>query len=174
MKKRIHSSLGSHSGVKFTRIEKPFMERIENNKFTITSNLFDNSNDSIINNSNNDFLDEVDDINEENIYENVIGEHILSTPINDTHRLFSNNYRFGKTLVNMPLKKILIPKSKSPNFKYHESLKKRNEFNSDLSNLKKNLTTKNEIFLVNNEFLHCRNCMMIVATGRYGKYIFNK
>ena len=74
----------------------------------------------------------------------------------------------------MPLKKILIPKSKSPNFKYHDNLKKRNNNSSGLNNFKKNLTTKNEIFLVNNDFLHCRNCMMIVATGRYGKYIFNK
>ena len=174
MRKRLNSSIESHSGVKFTRLEKPLIEKLDYDKYPISSNLIDNSNDSIINNSNNDLIDEIDDINEENIYENAIGDHVLSTPINDSHRLFSNKLRFGKTLTNMPLKKIMIPKSKSPNIKYHENLQKRNEFNSYLNNLKKNLTTKKEIFSVNNEYLHCRNCMMIVATGRYGKYIFNK
>ena len=174
MRKRLSSSIISRSGIKFTRLEKPLMEKYENNKYTLSPNLFDNSSDSIINNSSNDIIDDIDDVNEENIYENVIGEHVISTPINDTHRLFSNKLRFGKTLANSPLKKIMIPKSKSPNFKHLENTKRRNEFNSDLNNLKKNLTTKNEIFLVNNDFLHCRNCMMIVATGKYGKSYFNK
>ena len=101
MRKRFNSSLPSNSGVKFTRLGKPFIE----DKFSIASNLFNNSNDSIINNTNNDLVDDVDDINEENINENAIGENILSTPINDTHRLFSNKHIFGKTLNNMPLKK---------------------------------------------------------------------
>lgn len=104
MRKRLNSSLPCNSGVKFTRLGKPFIDSIDD-KFPLASNLFNNSNDSIINNNNNDFIDDVDDINEENIYENLIGENILSTPINDTHRLFSNKLRFGKTLTNMPLKK---------------------------------------------------------------------
>ena len=174
MRKRLNSSLPTNSGVKFTRLGKPFIDTIDD-KFSLASNLFNNSNDSIINNTNNDFLDEVDDVNEENIYENVIGENILSTPINDTHRLFSNKYRFGKTLTNMPLKKIIIPKSKSPNFKHiGTSIKKRNDMKAQIYTVKKNLTNKNEIFLLNNDFLHCRNCMTIVATGRYGKFYFNK
>ena len=173
MKKRLNSSLPSNSGVKFTRLDQPFIDNGED-KFSKASNLFNNSNDSIINNNNNDFLDDVDDVNEENIYENVIGENILSTPINDTHRLFSNKLRFGKTLTNMPLKKIIIPKSKSPNFKHIGINKKRNELKSQLYYVKKNLTHRNEIFLVNNDYLHCRNCMTIIATGRYGKFYFNK
>ena len=170
MRKRLNSSLPTNSGVKFTRLGKPFIE----DKFSIASNLFNNSNDSIINNTNNDLVDDVDDINEENINENAIGENILSTPINDTHRLFSNKHIFGKTLNNMPLKKIIIPKSKSPNFKHIGNIKKKNEFKTQFYSLKKNLTNKNEIFLKNNEFLHCRNCMLIIACGRYGKFYFNK
>ena len=174
MRKRLSSSIVSRSGIKFTRLEKPLMEKYENNKYTLSPNLFDISSDSIINNSSNDIIDDLDDVNEENIYENVIGEHVISTPINDTHRLFSNKLRFGKTLTNMPLKKIIIPKSKSPNFKHIGTNKKRNEFKSQLYNVKKNLTQRNEIFLANNDFLHCRNCMTIIATGRYGKLYFNK
>ena len=174
MRKRLNSSLPTNSGVKFTRLGKPFIDNIDD-KFSLASNLFNNSNDSIINNASNDFLDEVDDVNEENIYENVIGDNILSAPINDTHRLFSNKQRFGKTLTNMPLKKIIIPKSKSPNFKHiGSSNKKRNELKVQLYAVKKNLTSKNEIFATNNEYLHCRNCMTIVATGKYGKFYFNK
>ena len=173
MRKRLNSSLPNNSGVKFTRLGKPFIENLEN-KYTIGSNHFNYSNDSIINNNNNDFIDDVDDVNEENIYESVIGENILSAPINDTHRLFSNKLRFGKTLTNMPLRKIIIPKSKSPNFKHIGSNKKRNEFKTQLYYVKKNLTHRNEIFVANNDFLHCRNCMTIVATGRYGKFYFNK
>ena len=71
MRKRLNSSLPSNSGVKFIRLTKPFMESIED-KYSIQSNLFNNSNESIINNTNNDLMDEVDDVNEENIYENAI------------------------------------------------------------------------------------------------------
>ena len=113
MRKRLNSSLPTNSGVKFTRLGKPFIDNIDD-KFSLASNLFNNSNDSIINNASNDFLDEVDDVNEENIYENVIGDNILSAPINDTHRLFSNKQRFGKTLTNMPLKKNNHTKIKIP------------------------------------------------------------
>ena len=173
MRKRLNSSLPNNSGVKFTRLGKPFIENLEN-KYTIGSNHFNYSNDSIINNNNNDFIDDIDDINEENIYESAIGENILSTPINDTHRLFSKKFNFGKTINNIPLKKIIIPKSKSPNFKHIGSLKKRNDNKTLIYNVKKNLTSKNEILLVENDFLHCRNCMMIVAIGRYGKFYFNK
>ena len=173
MRKKLNSSSHYNSGVKFTRLGKPLIDTIDE-KFLPHSNLFNNSNDSIINNSNNDFIDDIDDINEENIYENLIGENILSTPINDTHILFSNKLRFGNTLTNMPLKKIIIPKSKSPNFKHIGPNKKRNELKTQLYNVKKNLTSRNEIFLVNNDFLHCRNCMTIIATGRYGKFYFNK
>ena len=173
MRKRLNSSLPSNSGVKFTRLSKPFIESIED-KYSIQSNLFNNSNESIINNTNNDLMDEVDDVNEENIYENAIGENILSTPINDTHRLFSNKLTFGKTLTNMPLRKIIIPKSKSPNFKHIGNIKKKGEYKTQFYTSKKSLTNKNEIFLVNNDFLHCRNCMMIIAIGKYGKLYFNK
>ena len=70
MRKRLNSSLPNNSGVKFTRLGKPFIENLEN-KYTIGSNHFNYSNDSIINNNNNDFIDDIDDINEENIIEKI-------------------------------------------------------------------------------------------------------
>ena len=115
-----------------------------------------------------------EDIDEENIFEKTIGEQILHTPINETHRLFSSKTKFGKTFINaIPLKRILVPKSKSPNIRNHGILRKRNEIKLNNDSLKKNLTSNDAIFSLNNDFLHCRNCMLIVALSRYGKYYFN-
>ena len=58
MRKRLNSSLPCNSGVKFTRLGKPFIDSIDD-KFPLASNLFNNSNDSIINNTNNDLVDDV-------------------------------------------------------------------------------------------------------------------
>ena len=156
----------------YRRNKRPFINHQEK-KLSLVPNLLRNSNDSIINNSNNDILDD-ENINEENIFDKSIGEQILHTPINETHRLFSSKTRFGKSFINsIPLKRILVPKSKSPNIRNHGSYKNRNEKKNN-DNLKKNLTSINKIFSLNNDFLHCRNCMLIVALSRYGKYYFNK
>jgi len=176
MRKIEESSIVVNSDPNFGRIRRPFLIHPEKN---LVANLFNTSNDSVINNTNNDIIDdddeEEDDIDEENIYEKSIGEQVLHTPINDTHRLFSSKNRFGKTFINsIPLKRILVPKSKSPNIKNHGNIRNRNEFKKAYETLKKNTTQKNEIFSLNNDFLHCRNCMLIVALNRYGKYYFNK
>ena len=68
---------------------------------------------------------------------------------------------------------------KSPNIKSHGSMRNRNENNyknakNVLDTLRKGSSTKNEIFSLNSDFLHCRNCMLIVALSKYGKYSFNK
>ena len=173
-------SNGIRSEIILPKNKKPFTGKEEKKQITI--NLFNNSNDSIINNTNNDFMDEDDiDVDEENIFEKTIGEKFLHTPINESHRLFTNKNRFGKTFINSyPLRRILIPKSKSPNIKNYGNFLNRNEIKLSNDNLKKNLTTNNvnnvnnTIFSSNNDFLHCRNCMLIVALNRYGKYYFNK
>jgi hypothetical protein len=168
------SSIAVKSDSNISRVKRPFMNLPEK-----VLNQFNTSNDnSVINNTNNDIDDdeEEDEINEENIFEKSIGEQLLHTPINDTHRLFSSNNRFGKANINsLPLKRILVPKSKSPNIKNHGNIRnKNNDFKKAYELLKKNTTQKNEIFTLNSDFLHCRNCMLIVALSRYGKYYFNK
>jgi hypothetical protein len=167
------SSIAVKSDSNVPRTNRPFMNLQEN-----VLNRINTSNDnSVINNTNNDIDDfeEEDDINEENIYENSIGEQVLHTPINDTHRLFSSKNRFGKAIINsIPLKRILVPKSKSPNIKNHLNTKNKNETKKAYDNPNKNTTAKNELFSLNNNFLHCRNCMLIVALNKYGKYYFNK
>ena len=173
MRKKEISSIDVNSDPNYRRIKKPFIIHQEK-KPSYVPNLLRNSNDSIINNSNNDIMDDDENINEENIFDKSIGEQILHTPINETHRLFSSKTRFGKSFINsIPLKRILIPKSKSPNIRSHGSYRFRNEKKNN-DNLKKNLTSINKIFSLNNDFLHCRNCMLIVALSRYGKYYFNK
>ena len=170
----------------YSNIRKPLIH-LPDNKSNIITNLFNTSNDSVINNSNNEIIDaddenddDINDINEENIFDKSIGDQILLTPINDTHRLFSNKNRFGKTFINsIPLRRIMVPKSKSPNIKSHGSMRNRNENNyknakNVLDTLRKGSSTKNEIFSLNSDFLHCRNCMLIVALSKYGKYSFNK
>lgn len=167
-----YSSIAVNLGQEHLRNRRPFLHLQENKKSNVTS-LFSNSNDSVINNTNNDIMDD-EDIDEENIFEKTIGEQILHTPINETHRLFSSKTKFGKTFINaIPLKRILVPKSKSPNIRNHGILRKRNEIKLNNDSLKKNLTSNDAIFSLNNDFLHCRNCMLIVALSRYGKYYFN-
>jgi hypothetical protein len=105
-----------------------------------------------------------------------LGDHHLLTPINDSHRFLSNKNRFGKAYINSkPLKKILVPKSrsKSPTIRNFGNIRNKNEFKM-IDNLKKNATERNEIFSTNRDFLHCRNCMLVIALNRYGKYYFNK
>ena len=178
MRKKEYSSTLVNSDP-ISRKKKPFIIK-KDNKIPIVSNLFNTSNDSIINNSNNDIIDdedeeEDDDINEENIFEKSIGDQHLLTPINETHRMFSSKNRFGKTYINsLPLKRILVPRSKSPNIRIRGNIKNRNAFKNAYDNLPKTSTRKNEIFSSNSDFLHCRNCMLIVALNRYGKYYFNK
>ena len=156
------------------KIKRPYLNTQEN-KIKVANNLINNSNDSIINNTNNDIIDEDEDIDEENIFEKTIGEQILHTPINETHRLFTNNNRFGKTFINStPLKRILVPKTINPNIKNNENVSNKSELKINNDSSRKNLTINNEIFSSNNDFLHCRNCMLIVAVSRYGKYYFNK
>ena len=176
MRKIEESSIVVNSDPNFGRIRRPFLIHPEKN---LVANLFNTSNDSVINNTNNDIIDdddeEEDDIDEENIYEKSIGEQVLHTPINDTHRLFSSKNRFGKTFINsIPLKRILVPKSKSPNIKNHGHTRGRTVPRKKHTNLQKSQTSINKLFSLNKEFLHCRNCMLIIAMGRYGKYYFNK
>lgn len=183
MRNKEESSIVVNSDPNYSRTLKPFIH-FQENKSNIVANLFNTSNDSVINNSNNDIIDDEDDdindINEENIFDKSIGDQILLTPINDTHRLFSNKNRFGKTFINSgPLRRIMVPKSKSPNIKNYGSMRERNEHNyknakNALEALKKGSSAKNEIFSKNSDFLHCRNCMLIIALSKYGKYSFNK
>ena len=172
MRKKVDSTIIVNSDPNY-HWKRPFINH-QGKQISFVPKLLKNSNDSIINNSNNDIFDDDEDINEENIFDKSIGEQILNTPINESHRLFSSKTRFGKTFINtIPLKRILIPKSKSPDIKNHGSYRNRNERRKKDS-LKKNLTSINKIFSLNNDFLHCRNCMLIVALSRYGKYYFNK
>jgi len=171
MQKRESSSIVVNSDSNLPRARRPLIINQEKT-ISITQNFINNSDDNIINNPNNDIFDE-DDIDEENIFEKTIGDKILHTPINDTHRLFLSKNKFGKTFINsIPLKRILVPKSKSPNIKNYG--RNKNDFQKINDNNKKNLTTKDDLIDLNNDFLHCRNCMLVIALNRYGKYYFNK
>ena len=174
MRNKEDSSISAFSINNLPRGRRPFIHRQENKIPVLSNLLLNNSNDSISNNENNEDGDE--NFDNENILENPLGDHHLLTPINDSHRFLSNKNRFGKTYINSkPLKKILVPKSrsKSPTIKNIGSLRNRNEFKM-IDNLKKNATERNEILSSNRDFLHCRNCMLIIALNRYGKYYFNK
>jgi len=171
MQKRELSSIVVNSDSNLPRTRRPLIINQEKT-ISITQNFINNSDDDIINNANNDIFDG-DDIDEENIFEKTIGDKILHTPINDTHRLFLSKNKFGKTFINsIPLKRILVPKSKSPNIKNYG--RNKNDFQKINDNNKKNLTTKDDLIDLNNDFLHCRNCMLVIALNRYGKYYFNK
>jgi hypothetical protein len=177
MQKNDISSIVVKSDPNYPKVRRPFLTYQNKN---LSSKFVNNSNDSVISNTNNDILDpddddEENDVDEENIFEKTLGNKLLHTPINDTHRLFLAKNRFGRTFINsIPLKRILIPKSKSPSIKNYGKIRNRNDFKNSYAFLKKNLTTRNEIIELNNDFLHCRNCMMIIALNRYGKYYFNK
>jgi hypothetical protein len=172
MQKKESSSIVVNSDSNLPRARRPFLINQEK-KIALTQNFLINSDDDIINNTNNDIFDE-DDIDEENIFEKTIGDKILHTPINDTHRLFLSKNKFGKTFINSkPLKKILVPKSKYPNIK-NDGRNKNDSQKTNDNNTNKNLTTKDELIDLNNDFLHCRNCILVVALNRYGKYYFNK
>ena len=183
MRKKEESSKILKSDSNIPKGRNPYLIQKEK-KFPLFSNLFNTSNDSIMNNSNNDIIinnendDDLDDINEENIFEKSIGDQVLLTPINETHRLFSSKNRFGKGFINsIPVKKNIVHKSKSPDNKSQKNLRNRNAFKNAYYNLTKSgkkTSEKNEIFASNNDFLHCRNCMLIVAINRYGKFYFNK
>ena len=172
MQKRELSSIVVNSDSNLPRARRPLIINQEKT-ISITQNFINNSDDDIINNANNDIFDG-DDIDEENIFEKTIGDKILHTPINNTHRLFLSKNKFGKTYINsIPLKRIIVPKSKSPNIKNYG--RNKNDFQKiNDNNNKKNLTTKDDLIDLNNDFLHCRNCMLVVALNRYGKYYFNK
>ena len=172
MQKRESSSIVVNSDSNLLRVRRPLIINQEKT-LSITQNFINNSNDDIINNTNNDIFDG-DDVDEENIFEKTIGDKILHTPINDTHRLFLSKNKFGKSYINsIPLKRILVPKSKSPNIKNYG--RNKNDFQKiNDNNNKNNLTTKDDLIDLNNDFLHCRNCMLVVALNRYGKYYFNK
>jgi hypothetical protein len=172
MQKRESSSIVVNSDSNLLRVRRPLIINQEK-ILSITQNFINNSNDDIINNTNNDIFDG-DDVDEENIFEKTIGDKILHTPINDTHRLFLSKNKFGKSYINsIPLKRILVPKSKSPNIKNYG--RNKNDFQKiNDNNNKNNLTTKDDLIDLNNDFLHCRNCMLVVALNRYGKYYFNK
>ena len=172
MQKESLSSIVVNSDSNIPRIRRPLIIANKEKNHTITQNFIINSNENIINNTNNDIFDE-DDIDEENIFEKTIGDKILHTPINDTHRLFLSKNKLGKTFINsIPLKRIIVPKSKSPNIRNYG--RNKNDFQKINDNIKKNLTTKDDLIDLNNDFLHCRNCMLVVALNRYGKYYFNK
>ena len=172
MQKRESSSIVVNSDSNLLRVRRPLIINQEK-ILSITQNFINNSNDDIINNTNNEIFDG-DDVDEENIFEKTIGDKILHTPINDTHRLFLSKNKFGKSYINsIPLKRILVPKSKSPNIKNYG--RNKNDFQKiNDNNNKNNLTTKDDLIDLNNDFLHCRNCMLVVALNRYGKYYFNK
>ena len=173
MNEKEDSSNFSNSEDNIQNIRRPFLKTQDNKK--IATNLFNNSNDSIINNTNNDIIEEDEDIDEENIFEKEIGEQNLHTPVNETHRLFTSNNILEKPFINsLPLKRILIPKSKLPIIKNNEIIRNKNESTINNDTIRKNLSIENEIFSSSNGFLHCRNCMLIVAINRYGKYSFNK
>jgi hypothetical protein len=174
MRNKEDSSISAFSINNLPRGRRPFIHRQENKIPVLSNLLLNNSNDSILNNENNE--DDDENFDNENIFENPFGDHHLLTPINESHRFLSNKNRFGKTYINSkPLKKILVPKSrsKSPTIKNIGSLRNRNEFKI-IDNLKKNATERNEILSSNRDFLHCRNCMLAIALNRYGKYYFNK
>ena len=186
MRKKEESSKVLKSDSNIPKGRNPYLIPKEN-KYHLFSNLFNTSNDSIINNSNNDIIinnenddDDFDDINEENIFEKSFGDQVLLTPINETHRLFSSKSRFGKFINSIPIKKNIAHKSNSPDYKSQKNLRNINAFKNAYDNLTRSAKKendehkKNEIFSSNNDFLHCRNCMLIVAINRYGKYYFNK
>ena len=169
MKKDEESSIRANStSINFPRSRRPFISLPQNSKNSKNhlTNLFNISNESI-NNSNNDIIEDNDDeFDDENIHENAVIEH-FNTPINDNHKFFSSKNKFGKTI---PIKKKLSPKSKSPMVKNLGSIKHRNDLQRLESNKKSlTMTSVNEKFFKGNDFLHCRNCMLIVALSRYGK-----
>ena len=171
MRKIEHSSISALSINNAPRERRPFIHRQENKIPVLSNLLLNNSNDSNENNEDDDV-----NVDNDNILENPFGDHHLLTPINESHRFLSNKNRFGKTYVNSkPLKKILVPKSrsKSPTLKNHGNIRKRNEFKF-IDDLENNAKERNEIFSSKRDFLHCRNCMMIIALNGYGKYYFNK
>ena len=174
MKNKEPSSISALSINNLPRIRRPFIHRQENKIPVLSNLLLNNSNDSIVNKENNE--DDDENFDNENIFENPFGDHHLLTPINESHRFLSNKNRFGKAYINSkPLKKILVPKSrsKSPTIRNFGNIRNKNEFKM-IDNLKKNATERNEIFSTNRDFLHCRNCMLVIALNRYGKYYFNK
>ena len=174
MKNKEQSSISALSINNLPRIRRPFVHRQENKIPVLSNLLLNNSNDSIVNKENNE--DDDENFDNENIFENPFGDHHLLTPINESHRFLSNKNRFGKAYINSkPLKKILVPKSrsKSPTIRNFGNIRNKNEFKM-IDNLKKNATERNEIFSTNRDFLHCRNCMLVIALNRYGKYYFNK
>ena len=93
MRKKGSSPKEPNSNTNFSRRKKPFII-LKENKLKLVSNLFNASNESIIINTNNDIYeddeinDEVNDINEENIYDNSVADQIIITPINESHRMF--------------------------------------------------------------------------------------
>ena len=142
MLKKEESSKILKSDSNISRGRNPYLIQKEK-KISLFSNLFNTSNDSIINNSNNDIIinnesdDDLDDINEENIFEKSIGDQVLLTP-NETHRLFSSKNRFRKGFINsIPVKKNMVHKSKSPDNKSQKNLRNRNAFKNAYYNLTK-------------------------------------
>ena len=112
MKNKEQSSISALSINNLPRIRRPFIHRQENKIPVLSNLLLNNSNDSIVNKENNE--DDDENFDNENIFENPFGDHHLLTPINESHRFLSNKNRFGKAYINSkPLKKILVPKSRS-------------------------------------------------------------
>lgn len=181
MKKKEVSSISAYSNKNFSRSINPFIHHRQDKKRSLISTLFDkpnNSNDSIINNSNNEIIDiDDDDFEDENFFGNTTGHHFL-TPINETHRFLSSKNKFGKINVNsLNSKKIPIPKSKSksPNIRNIGNTRNKSQLKISQNDINNKSTEKNEIFSFGNDFLHCRNCMLIIgANGDYSKYYFNK
>ena len=170
MKKDEDTSIRANSSINFPRSRRPFISLPQNSKRTKNhiTNLFNISNDSL-NNSNNDIIeDEDDEFDDENIQENTVIDH-FHTPINDNHKFFSSKNKFGKTYINtIPVKKKLSPKSKSPIIKNLGIIGHINDLQR-LESCKKSMTSVKENPFKGNDFLHCRNCMLIVALSRYGK-----
>ena len=170
MKKDGDSSNRANSSINIPRSNRPFISLPPNSKKTKShiTNLFNISNESM-NNSNNDIIeDEDDEFDDENIQENTVVEH-FHTPINDNHKFFLSKNKFGKTYINtIPIKKKISPKSKSPIIKNLGIIRHRNDLQK-LEGCKKSFTSVNENYFKGNDFLHCRNCMLIVALSRYGK-----
>ena len=170
MKKDGDSSIRAISSINIPRSRRPFISLPPNNKKTKShiTNLFNISSESI-NNSNNDIIEgEDDEFDDENIHENTVIEH-FHTPINDNHKFFSSKNKFGKTYINtIPVKKKFAPKSKSPIIKNLGIIRHRNDLQK-LEGCKKSSTIVKENIFKGNDFLHCRNCMLIVALSRYGK-----
>ena len=97
--------------------------------------------------------------------------------------IFEKNSSLGYSIVEIgnsafqgciSLKKISVPRSKSPNIIRHIKTRNRNVFKNASDTLTKSIQRKKEIFSINSDFLHCRNCMLIIALNRYGKFYFNK